>query len=195
VSGSRFDVIWAERDTSSGIDVLDSLAQKDLKDVPAFSRSTATCGKSSTTDGCCGIDQEPAGGLGYYFNAEDNAVRAMPPDPVIPKERSPADIASCSGGLHGNLPIYQKHAAAAGHFQPRVERTTGFRGACRCLLGRGAYYDPRPWRWSHYLALKTGKFPKSSPASRRSATCRGPTAAGMAQGGPLTIRSTRLRVP
>src|SRR5207249_3188649 len=31
-----FDVIWAERDTSSGIDVLDSLAQKDLKAVPAF---------------------------------------------------------------------------------------------------------------------------------------------------------------
>src|SRR5207302_10369470 len=31
-----FDIIWEERDTSSGIDVLDSLAQKDLKGVPEF---------------------------------------------------------------------------------------------------------------------------------------------------------------
>ena len=31
-----FDVVWAERDTSSGIDSLDALARKDLKQTPAF---------------------------------------------------------------------------------------------------------------------------------------------------------------
>ena len=36
VSLVGFDVVWAERDTSSGIEVLDSLASSDLKEVPAF---------------------------------------------------------------------------------------------------------------------------------------------------------------
>src|SRR2546425_12521273 len=31
-----FDVVWAERDTSSGIDALDALARSDLKEIPAF---------------------------------------------------------------------------------------------------------------------------------------------------------------
>jgi len=47
--------------------------------------------------------------------------------------------------------------------QPRVA-TTGCRGACRCLLEfEGAYYEPLSLGdGSHFLALKTGKFPKST---------------------------------
>src|SRR5690348_17745148 len=31
-----FDVVWAERDTSSGMEVLNGLAQKELKDAAGF---------------------------------------------------------------------------------------------------------------------------------------------------------------
>ena len=34
-----FDVVWAERDTSSGIDALDAMAQGELRELPAFQQA------------------------------------------------------------------------------------------------------------------------------------------------------------
>src|SRR2546428_10079432 len=72
-----FDVIWAERDTSSGIDVLDSLAQKDLKAVPAFQQIYRDLREKLDNDGlfAASIKSRPVV-LGYFFNDGTIAVRA-----------------------------------------------------------------------------------------------------------------------
>src|SRR3954462_9200275 len=82
-----FDVIWAERDTSSGIDTLDSLAQKDLKEVSAFQQAYKELRGKLDNDGLFAqaIKGRPVV-LGYYFNAEAAAVKAnVIPEPVLPK--------------------------------------------------------------------------------------------------------------
>src|SRR4051812_27483633 len=81
-----FDVVWAERDTSSGIDTLDSLARTDLKEVPAFQQAYRDLRTRLDNDGLFAkaIKDRPVV-LGYYFNAEENAVKVNAiPDPVLP---------------------------------------------------------------------------------------------------------------
>src|SRR3981081_2319096 len=141
-----FDVIWAERDTSSGIDVLDSLAQKDLKEGPAFQQIYRDLREKLDNDGlfAASIRSRPVV-LGYYFNAEDNAVRANAiPDPVIPKGTFAGRNISFLQwkGYTGNLPIYQKHAAAAGHFNPKVDDDGVSRRVAVLLEFEDAYYEP-----------------------------------------------------
>ena len=163
-----FDVIWAERDTSSGIDVLDSLAQKDLKEVPAFQQIYRDLRDKLDNDGlfAASIKSRPVV-LGYYFNAEDNAVRANAiPDPVIPRGTfAGRDISFLQWkGYTGNLPIYQKHAAAAGHFNPKVDDDGVSRRVPMLLEFEGAYYEPLSLAMVRtYLALKTGRFPEVEP--------------------------------
>ncbi|MGH8740762.1 MAG: CHASE2 domain-containing protein, partial [Burkholderiales bacterium] len=120
-----FDVVWAERDTSSGIDTLDALAEKDLRQVAGFQEIYK--GLRPRLDNDLLFAQAIKGRrvvLGYYFNSEDRAVKANAiPEPVLPKgtfagRNVPFDEWK---GYTGNLPIYMKSAAAAGHFNPRVD--------------------------------------------------------------------------
>ncbi|MGH6918228.1 MAG: CHASE2 domain-containing protein, partial [Geminicoccaceae bacterium] len=46
-----FDVVWAERDASSGIDVLDALARSQLKEVSAFQSAYAKLREDLDFDG------------------------------------------------------------------------------------------------------------------------------------------------
>ena len=81
-----FDVVWAERDTSSGIDILDSLAARDLKQVAGFQDVYKSLRPKLDNDGLFAksIEGRPVV-LGYYFNSEERAVRVNAiPDPVLP---------------------------------------------------------------------------------------------------------------
>ena len=71
-----FDVVWAERDTSSGIDTLDALAQKDFRQVAGFQEIYKTLRPGLDNDGLFAkaIRGRPVV-LGYYFNSEERAVR------------------------------------------------------------------------------------------------------------------------
>jgi adenylate cyclase len=82
-----FDVIWAERDTSSGIDSLDALASGNLKEVPAFQQAYKDVRPKLDYDGLFAKSIEGrAVVLGYYFNSEDKAVKVNAiPEPVLPK--------------------------------------------------------------------------------------------------------------
>src|SRR4029453_10005186 len=66
-----FDVVWAERDTSSGIDTLDALAQKDLRQVAGFQEIYKSLRPALDNDELFAkaIRGRPVG-LGYYFNGE-----------------------------------------------------------------------------------------------------------------------------
>jgi len=140
-----FDVVWAERDTSSGIDSLDALARKDLKQTPAFVDAYQKLRPGLDYDGLFAqaIKGRPVV-LGYYFNAEDDAVKANAiPEPVLPK----GTFAGRNVGFYqwrgytGNLPIYLTSAAGAGHFNPKVDDDGVSRRVPMILEYDGAYYE------------------------------------------------------
>ena len=163
-----FDVVWAERDTSSGIETLDALSQKDLKQVPNFVEVYHKLRPSLDNDGLFAqaIKGRPVV-LGYYFNGEDNAVRANAiPDPVLPKGTFTGRNINFFPwkGYTGNLPIYQKAAAGAGHFNPKVDDDGVSRRVPMLLEFDGAYYEPLSLAMVRaYIGAKTGQTPKVEP--------------------------------
>jgi len=140
-----FDVVWAERDTSSGIDALDSLARKELKQAAGFQDAYQKLRPALDYDGLFAqaIKGRPVV-LGYYFNAEDQAVKANAiPEPVLPK----GTFAGRNVGFYpwkgytGNLPIYLTNAAGAGHFNPKVDDDGVSRRVPMIVEFDGAYYE------------------------------------------------------
>jgi adenylate cyclase len=163
-----FDVVWAERDTSSGIDTLDALAQKDLKQVAGFQELYQKLRPELDNDGLFAkaIKGRPVV-LGYYFNSEDRAVKANAiPEPVLPKGTfGGRNIAFTRWqGYTGNLPAYLKNAAAAGHFNPLVDFDGVSRRVPMILEFDGAYYESLSLAMVRTLfALQSGKFPPVEP--------------------------------
>jgi adenylate cyclase len=163
-----FDVVWAERDTSSGMEVLDALAKKELKDAPGFQSAYQQLRGGLDYDGlfAASIKGRPVV-LGYYFNGEENAVKVNAiPEPVLPKGTfAGRKIAFARWyGYTGNLPIYLKNAAAAGHFNPLVDDDGVSRRVPMLLEYDGAYYEPLSLAMVRaQIALQTGKFPAVEP--------------------------------
>ena len=140
-----FDVVWAERDTSSGINTLDALADKDFKQVSAFQDLYRKIRPSLDHDGqfAKAMQGRPVV-LGYYFNSEERAVKANAiPEPVLPKGTfTGRNIAFTRWvGYTGNLPEYVKNAAAAGHFNPLVDFDGVSRRVPMILEFDGGYYE------------------------------------------------------
>ena len=163
-----FDVVWAERDTSSGMEVLDALAHKELKDATGFQAAYQQLRTGLDYDGifAASIKGRPVV-LGYYFNGEENAVKVNAiPEPVLPKGTfAGRNIAFARWkGYTGNLPIYLKNAAAAGHFNPRVDDDGVSRRVPMVMEYDGAYYEPFSLAMVRtHIAVGTGTFPKVEP--------------------------------
>ncbi|HEY5899116.1 MAG TPA: CHASE2 domain-containing protein, partial [Burkholderiales bacterium] len=140
-----FDVVWAEHDASSGIDVLDGLARDALKDEPAF--QTTYAGLRPTLD----FDDRFASSLkgrpvvlAYYFNSEDRAVRANAiPKPVLPKGAfNGRNVAFHEWkGYTGNLPPLLENAAGAGHINPIADFDGVLRRVPLLVEYEGEYYE------------------------------------------------------
>ena len=163
-----FDVVWAERDVSSGIEVLDRLARSQLKEVPAFQAAYAGLRSELDFDGrfAASIRGRPVV-LGYYFSRDERAVRANAiPEPILPKGSLAGRKLELSPwtGYTGNLPIYLKNAAAAGHFNPLPDIDGVMRRVPMILEFEGAYYESLSLAMVRsYLALQTGKPPQVEP--------------------------------
>ena len=163
-----FDVVWAERDTSSGMEVLDALARKDLKDAAGFQTAYQKLRPGLDHDGifAASIKGRPVV-LGYYFNGEENAVRVNAiPEPVLPKGTFAGRQVAFARwiGHTGNLPIYLDNAAAAGHFNPLVDDDGVSRRVPMVLEYDGAYYEPFSLAMVRtHVAVGTGTFPKVEP--------------------------------
>jgi adenylate cyclase len=163
-----FDVVWAERDTSSGIDMLDALAQKDLKQVAGFQEIYQKLRPGLDNDGLFATAiKGRAVVLGYYFNSEERAVKANAiPEPVLPKGTfSGRNIAFTRWvGYTGNLPEYLKNAANAGHFNPLVDFDGVSRRVPMILEYDGAYYESLSLAMVRtLLGAQAGKFPAVEP--------------------------------
>jgi len=140
-----FDVVFAEADYSSGIRVLDQLAQGTLKDVPDFLQSYRGLRSSLDNDGrFAQAIKGKAVVLGYYLNSDKDAKRiAAIPDPVLPKGTFQGrNIPFTSWvGYGGNLPQFLGNAASAGHFNPITDPDGVVRRVPMIAELDGAYYE------------------------------------------------------
>ncbi|MFL6574073.1 MAG: CHASE2 domain-containing protein [Burkholderiales bacterium] len=165
-----FDIVWAERDTSSGIDTLDALAQKDLKRASGFQELYKSLRPSLDNDELFAKAMRGrAVVLGYYFSNEDRAARVNAiPAPVLPRGSfAGRDVHLTTWhGYTGNLPAYQKNAAAAGHFNPLVDDDGVSRRVPLLAQFEGAYYEALSLSVVRtFLALHDhGRFPEVQPA-------------------------------
>jgi len=163
-----FDVVWAERDASSGIEVLDALAQGELKGVGAFQTAYQQLRGTLDFDSlfAASLKGRPVV-LGYYFNSDERAVKANAiPQPVLPKGTFTGRnvLFTRWHGYTGNLPAFQRNAASAGHFNPRVDDDGVSRRVPMLLEFEGAYYEPLSLAMLRaLLAIERGATPAVEP--------------------------------
>jgi adenylate cyclase len=188
-----FDIVWAERDTSSGIDTLDALAQKDLKQVSGFQEAYKSLRPALDNDELFAkaMRGRPVV-LGYYFSNEERAARVNAiPEAVLPRGSfagRDTRITSWSG-YTGNLAAYQKNAAAAGHFNPVVDDDGVTRRVPMLLEFEGAYYESLSLAVVRtYIALHdNGRFPAVEPGY--------PQVGARADAAPEWLNVGPLRIP
>ncbi|HJS36991.1 MAG TPA: adenylate/guanylate cyclase domain-containing protein [Burkholderiales bacterium] len=140
-----FDVVFAEPDYSSGIRVLDRLAQGVMKDVPQFRQQYAELRPALDYDALFAraIKGKPVV-FGYYLNSEKDAKRTGAiPGPVLPKGtfRGRNIPFTTWTGYGGNLPEFLENAAGAGHFNPITDPDGVVRRVPLIAELDGAYYE------------------------------------------------------
>ena len=186
-----FDVVWAERDTSSGIDALDALAQKDVMRAAGFQEIYKSLRPGLDNDELFAkaIKGRPVV-LGYYFSNEERAARVNAiPEPVLPRGSFAGRNTNFTSwsGYTGNLAAYQKSAAAAGHFNPMVDDDGVTRRVPMLAEFEGAYYEALSLAVVRtYIARQEGRFPAVEPGYPR-AGARADAAPEWLMVGPLRI--------
>jgi adenylate cyclase len=140
-----FDVVWAERDASSGIDALDRLARTELKDSAEFQAAYARLRPGLDPDRrfAAAMKGRPVV-LAYYFNSEDRAVRANAiPKPVLARGTFNGRNVEFPQwkGYTGNLPAFLETAAGAGHINPLADADGVLRRVPLIVEFDGEYYE------------------------------------------------------
>jgi len=148
IAVAGFDVVFAEKDDSSGYKVLQELSHKELKDVPQFQSRLARIKQQLDYDSLfAGKLRNRNIVLGYYFN---RAPRGVPksvsgalPDPTFPPGKFEGRSVSFTqwDGYGANLPELQENAASAGDFNPQVDSDGEVRRVPMIAEYNGAYYE------------------------------------------------------
>jgi adenylate cyclase len=155
-----FDLVLAERDASSGIDVLDRLAREN----PVLKGLYTKIRPSLDFDArfAASLKDRPVV-LGYYFNNEERAVRVNAlPEPVLPRGAFQGKNVRFDKwrGYTGALPIYVRNAAAVGHINPLADFDGVSRRVPLILEYDEAYYESLSLAMVRtYLRLSTGQPP------------------------------------
>ena len=140
-----FDVVFAERDESSGIKVLEQLSKRELANVPEFTRTLPQLRSQLDHDAMFArtIKGRPVV-LGYYFNSREDATETG----ALPKSVLPAGTFSGRNiqfsqwmGYGSNLQELQAAAAGAGHFNPLVDDDGVTRRIPMLQEYKGKYYE------------------------------------------------------
>lgn len=143
-----FDILFAERDTSSGLAVMEQLGQTTLKDDAAFARALADVRPQLL------YDQQFADSLkgrrvvmGYYFRhdqAPTAPVGQLPAAALAPGSFEPSGVgAVVANGYTANLPELQGAAEAGGFFNasPLVDADGAYRRVSLLQAYGGALYE------------------------------------------------------
>jgi adenylate cyclase len=143
-----FDVVFAERDESSGIRVLERLGQRELKGVAQFQSVLEQVRPQLEYDDIFASKMKgrPVV-LGHVFLSEDPATaskKGMLPPPVLPAgafgERR-VGVTSWTG-YTANLERLQRAATSAGHINPLPDPDGITRRVPMLVEYAGAYYEP-----------------------------------------------------
>ena len=139
-----FDVVFAERDDSSGLTHLDALAGNQLKDSPAFQSALRDLRPQLDFDAqfAAALKGHPVA-LGYFMSAEDQNTVGLLPKAVLP-------AGTFSGrridfynfkGAGANLDVLQNSAASAGFFNMVPDYDGATRRVPMLVEHKGAYYE------------------------------------------------------
>jgi adenylate cyclase len=125
VAAVGFDVVFAEPDTSSGLDFLKQLAQRDLAGSRDFQAALKQLAPSLDYDArFAGALAERPVSLGYYFIPEGygDAQTGMLPSPSLPAAAfAPLHPGAPAVGYGANLAAFQRAAQGAGFFNMRAD--------------------------------------------------------------------------
>ena len=139
-----FDVVFAEKDESSGLKVLERLGQEELKNLPQFQASLAQLRPRLDHDRIFAqkLASRPVV-LGYYFTSNEDRVSGLLPAPTFPAGSFKGSNAAFVGatGYGANLPEFQQAAHSAGHFNPLTDFDGVTRRVPMLMEYRGAYYE------------------------------------------------------
>ncbi len=140
-----FDVVFAEKDESSGLKVLQKIAQNQLKDDAGFQSTLAQLKPQLEYDSLFASKIKNRNVvLGYYFtDQKDHNVSGMLPQPTFAASAfkgRPIEF-TLWNGYGANLPELQEAAASAGHFNPRIEEDGVVRRVPMLVEYNGAYYQ------------------------------------------------------
>ena len=143
-----FDIVFAERDESSGIRVLERLSEKELHDVPQFQTVLSTIKPQLEYDNIFARHMKGRNVvLGYTFSNDDPALAPkkglLPGSIFTAADFSGRPIRTTSwNGYTANLGELQKSAASAGHFNSRTDDDGIIRRVPVLAEFEGNYYEP-----------------------------------------------------
>lgn len=140
-----FDVVFAEKDDSSGLEELKKLGRNQLKGDVSFQSVLNQVEPQLEYDRLFADKIRNRNVvLGYYLNNQKNInVSGSLPEPDFPSgtfKGYPIEFTTWNG-YGGNLPELQKAAAGAGHFNPMVDFDGRVRRVPMLAEYGGAYYE------------------------------------------------------
>ncbi|WP_435628260.1 CHASE2 domain-containing protein [Candidatus Ferrigenium straubiae] len=140
-----FDVVFAEKDESSGLKVLKKIGQEQLKGDAQFQATLAQIQPQLEYDSLfAGEIKNRNVVLGYYLTSQKGGnISGALPEPVFPAgtfKGRPIGFTTWSG-YGANLPELQKAAASAGHFNPLVDADGVVRRVPMVAEFGGNYYE------------------------------------------------------
>jgi adenylate cyclase len=143
-----FDVVFAERDESSGIRVLERLGQKELREVREFQSVLESVKPQLDYDGVfAGRMKGRRVVLGYTFTSDDPAAtskKGMLPEPLFGSDvlGTRRIRATSWTGYTANLAELQKTATSAGHFNSLTDDDGIVRRVPILAEHNGSFYEP-----------------------------------------------------
>jgi len=139
-----FDVVFAEKDESSGLRVLQKLGQSQLKDDARYQATLAQIRPQLEYDKLFASKIKNRNVvLGYYLTDKKGSISGMLPEPAFPAgsfQGRPITF-TVMNGYGSNLPELQQAAAGAGHFNPSVDSDGMVRRVPMLTEYDGAYYE------------------------------------------------------
>lgn len=140
-----FDMVWAEKDRGSGLEILRELASGDLRHVPEFTSTLHRIAPRLDHEAILvkALKDRPVV-LGYYFNTAADALESGAlPEPLMPAG-SFADRSAFfprRTGYGANLPALTKSAPLSGHFNPVIDSDGVIRRVPLFIEYKGEYYE------------------------------------------------------
>jgi adenylate cyclase len=143
-----FDVVFAERDYSSGLPILEKLATGELRDSTEYKHALSRFRSRLDYDTILAASlQKGPVILGYFFTNDEGGVKGhaagVLPRPNFEKGslQAPGTSFETHSGYGANIALLQNHAAAAGHFTPAIDIDGVARRVPVLIDYKGNYYE------------------------------------------------------